>query len=57
MKKELTLYFPPGWVDIELAPVEGKYILDYLDHKYQRLLNEYIEERKILAAGGCYDRL
>ena len=57
MKKELTLYISQeDWV-IELAPVHGRDIMFYLDDKYERLLHQHIEEMKILAQGGCYDRI
>jgi len=57
MKKELTLYISQEDFGIELAPVNGRDIMDYLDDKYERLLHKHIEEMKILAQGGCYDRL
>ena len=57
MSKDLTLYFYPGFFEIEVAAVNGREIMVYLDNKNSKILNEYIEEINILAEGGYYDRI
>ena len=57
MSKDLTLYFYPGFFEIEVAAVNGREIMVYLDNKNSKILNEYIEEINILAEGGHYDRI